>query len=374
MLQRLRGRRGLNWLGRCAARYALTQLSALARRPLCGPTLATLITNYDCNLRCHMCRMAEVGAARNPTASAPLNTADMLGLLQDLSDLGAMGIGFTGGEPLLRRDLAQLLHHAASLGLITHLNTNGTLLTEQVAEEIISTGLQSLNISLDGATASTHDAVRRVPGAFDRAVAAFHAVAAVRKRQAGGPRVKMVSVLSEANAGEVEGITRLAAELGADCVEFIPEQPFASPTAADPNATKKLAPQARKEIERAVRTLMELKEKTVLIENSWRMLRLFAPSFEGKPSPLNCHAALNSITVDAYGDVYPCLPRVNWQPPLANLLTSSLYDIWYRQDLWARRKDTLACRDCYLNCHTELNLLFQPCRRIPETVPFDAGP
>jgi len=99
-------------------------------------------------------------------------------------------------------------------------------LNDQTARNIIKTGVDSVNISLDGATAATHDRIRNHAGAFERATEAVKLLQHYRKKNGGKVRIKTVAVLDDTNLDEVPAMIRLGRELGTDCMEFIPRQPF----------------------------------------------------------------------------------------------------------------------------------------------------
>jgi 12,18-didecarboxysiroheme deacetylase len=119
-----------------------------------------------CNLRCIHC-YAQAGAR---PAADELTTAEGLSLLDDLADFGAPVVLFSGGEPLLRPDLMDLIRHAVGRDLRAVLSTNGTLITADTAKELADLGLSYVGISLDG-LAETNDRFRGQAGAFDRAMA-----------------------------------------------------------------------------------------------------------------------------------------------------------------------------------------------------------
>jgi len=350
----------LGWVAGLAAQYVLAKLSFLAARPLCGPILGTLVTNYDCNLRCRMCRLPEGGRLLRREAGRPLPTEEMKSVIDGFADLGTRGVGFTGGEPLLRQDLFPLLRHARKRGMLTHLNTNGTLMDEAAARAILDAGVDSLNVSLDGATGETHDRIRGVPGAFARTVEAIRRIDRMRKEARSPLRVKIVAVLSEDNIDEVGDYLGTAASLGVDCVEFIPRQPFPE----GPGKNIPADPALLAKVEAAVRLLRGESPLPIPLENSPGMLALFAPSFRGEPSPLTCHAGYNSLAVDCYGRIFPCVPFVNWNRPVGALDGKGLRDFWYSREYAPARREIAVCRACTLNCQAELNLLFNPLARI----------
>jgi MoaA/NifB/PqqE/SkfB family radical SAM enzyme len=346
----------LGWVAGLAAQYALTKLSFLLRRPLCGPILGTVVTNYDCNLRCRMCRLPGEAGRLRKAGFPPLSPEAMLRVVDGFADLGTRGIGFTGGEPLLCPDILRLVRRTKERGMLAHLNTNGTLLTDERAGGILDAGTDSLNVSLDGATEASHDRIRGAAGSFGRTLEGLGAVNRLRKARGAPLRVKVVAVLSEDNVDEVEAYLALAARLGVDCVELIPRQPFPE----GPGGASPASPELLRKVDRAVRLLSEPSRLPLPLEDSPRMLSLFLPSFAGEPSPLVCHAGYNSLAVDCHGRVFPCVPYVNWDRPVATLPGdgSGLPELWYSRGYDGARKETAACRSCTLNCQAELNLLF----------------
>ncbi len=350
----------IGWLFGIGVQYALTKLSHAVARPLCGPILGTLVTNYSCNLRCRMCRMPQDDARLRESGNKLLSTEGMRSVIDGFARLGTRGIGFTGGEPLLRPDLPDLLRHTRARGMMTHLNTNGTMLDEANVLALLDAGVSSMNISLDGATEKSHDRIRGVSGSFGKTVEAVRRVARMRKGSRADLRLKVVAVLSEDNLDEVADYLALAASLGVDCVEFIPRQRF--PEGPGKGARADDATLAK--VDAAVRLLGDAASLPVPLENSGRMLALFASSFRGEPSPLSCHAGYNSLAVDCYGRIFPCVPYVNWDRPVGNLSTTDLETFWYSDAYAPARREVAACHACTLNCQAELNLLFNPFRRI----------
>jgi len=353
MLEKMSDRE-FGWLLSRGMQYALTHASYLLRRPLCGPILGTVVTNYRCNYRCSMCALHLRDEEFRAKGIKELDTAHMKLILKDFAAQGTSGIGFTGGEPLLRKDIFELLAYTKALGMISHLNTNGSLLDERNIGNILNVLVDSLNISLDGARAETHDAIRGHRGAFDRAIEAISLVIAMRKRKGTALRLKTVAVLQKDNIDEVAGMVRLAEDLGVDCIEFIPLQPFAAgidhQSPPDPLFLGK--------VQQVTDYLLGLGKKTVRIENSRTHIKLFHRSFSNVESPLKCYAGYNSLAVDCYGEIYPCVPWFNWRRSVGNIRDKDFAEFWYSPEYQRFRQEIRSCRKCYLNCQAELNVLF----------------
>lgn len=341
------------WLLKRCRQYMLLLLSARLKRPLCGPALGTLMVTYRCNLRCTMCDMPGKADCYHKSGEKEFSTERFKELIREFAELGTPGIGFTGGEPLLREDIFELMAETRRQGMIAHLNTNGWLLDDTCAHRLIESGVDSVNISLDGATADTHDRIRARSGAFDHAIAAVERLVRLKKTHNSPIRIKTVAVISETNIGEVPEMLALGRKLGISCVELIPRQPF---TGQPGNACGNR--DLLEKVDRLVGLLTSKEYAEVPLENSPAHVRLFHASFAGLPSPVPCRAGYNSLAVDCYGNLFPCVPWINWGRTTGSIVNDSLSRIWNSHAYQTHRETTGLCRDCYLNCQTELNLLF----------------
>jgi sulfatase maturation enzyme AslB (radical SAM superfamily) len=129
---------------------------------LTGPLAVHLEIVAACNLTCSHCFAGQL-----PRREPPLSLPELDALFAALARVGSFRLGLTGGEPLLRKDLFEILDLATSHGLHPCLTTNALLLTEETARKLGERPLVWLNVSLDGATAATNDAVRG-PGTFEQ--------------------------------------------------------------------------------------------------------------------------------------------------------------------------------------------------------------
>jgi MoaA/NifB/PqqE/SkfB family radical SAM enzyme len=169
-------------------------------------------------------------------------------------------------------------------------------------------------------------------------------------------------VVCENNVEEIPDVAQLAGKLGVDCVEFVPKQPFTGKGFPSRIEDKKIA----SDTEKFLRKLNSLTD-TSKVENSPRMLKLLPRALAGLHSPVLCYAGFNSLTVDCYGQVFPCHPWANWSRSVGDIRYAELKDIWYSRSYNRVREMIFSCHDCTLNGHVELNLLFQPFRKIYKT-------
>ncbi len=121
-----------------------------------------------CNLRCIHCYTD----SEAKKYSGELSTEEGKALIRDLADFQIPALLFSGGEPLARPDLLELVSHARALGIRPTLSTNGTLITDESAQKIREAGFTYVGISLDG-IGEINDSFRGVGGAFERAVRGF---------------------------------------------------------------------------------------------------------------------------------------------------------------------------------------------------------
>ena len=172
------------------------------------PFLVALNLTRRCNLECAHCYLdAGLRRAGDPAELSTGEVKDLLDQIAALSD--ETMIVLTGGEPLLRADLLEIAAHAAALGLMVVVGTNGLLLTERRVAALRKAGVAAVGISLDSLDPEHHDAFRGLPGAFARTLAGIEAC-----RRAGLTFQLHFSVTDD-NAGELDSMIAFAREVGA---------------------------------------------------------------------------------------------------------------------------------------------------------------
>ncbi|MFW5989686.1 MAG: heme b synthase [Desulfosudaceae bacterium] len=162
-------------------------------------------TTRNCNLSCQHCR----ASARHGSFSGELDTTASLRLLDQIARAGSPIVILTGGEPLLRPDIFEIAGYGTELGLKMVMAPNGTLITEQNARQMKESGIDRISVSLDGATAESHDRFRGVAGAFEGALAG-----AELARKA-GVEFQINTTITRNNMDEIPAIMKLAEQSGA---------------------------------------------------------------------------------------------------------------------------------------------------------------
>ena len=141
------------------------------------PPIVVWNCTQRCNLKCLHC----YARSQDRIYQGELTTEEGKTFLHDLADFRVPVILFSGGEPTLRKDIIELASQAKELGIRVVLSTNGTLITDKLAEEIIKVGFGEVGISLDGIGA-VNDHFRGQEGAFEAALQGFRRLVALKQR------------------------------------------------------------------------------------------------------------------------------------------------------------------------------------------------
>jgi heme b synthase len=124
-------------------------------------------TTSGCNLECIHCRRLEIS---KELAKSDLTTEEALAFIDAVTTTYKPILVFSGGEPLMRPDIFDIASFAIKRGLTVALATNGTLISDEIAQKIKAIGVDRVSISIDGASAKTHNSFRKIDGAYEQAM------------------------------------------------------------------------------------------------------------------------------------------------------------------------------------------------------------
>jgi radical SAM protein with 4Fe4S-binding SPASM domain len=267
-----------------------------------APYSTYLAVTGRCPWRCEYCSVAG-------RSGQELSTEQWLDVIGQVKTLGGCTLGFTGGEPLLRDDLEELIS-AAQPELATIVFTSGHGLDSDRAERLAEVNVTCVTVGIDGADAASHDAVRQKAGSFKMARAAVDAC-----NESGiYPAVSTVAFRERISSGELERMVELADSWGAR--EFRILAPVATGRMAGCGAAM-LTDEERRQLADLHRRCNRRRKGPVIAS----FARLESDELFG------CGAGFHHLFVDPSGEVCPCdLTPLSF----GNAAAEPLTDIWQR--------------------------------------------
>lgn len=261
-----------------------------------------------CNLACAHCYTAASAHARDE-----MTTAECVALIGDLARLGAEVIGWTGGEPLLRGDLEDLVAAARAAGLDSGVTTNGILLDAARAASLRDAGMTFVQVSLDGSTAERNAVMRGATAEeYDRILDG------IRVAREAGLRVNMAMVLGEETLDDAPRYLELARSLEVPAVRFCGFVPAGRGQGKDARRRLSFAGRDR------LRAFVEA-------QDGRSPRALFDPAFGPLPPHFlfhECMAGTATLYIGAHGDVYPCTSLIDRRFRVGNVRERSLDALW----------------------------------------------
>lgn len=315
-------------------------LASLVKKELLGkpsPIAMTFAVTYDCPCHCVHC-----SAGHHYRADQfPLSTAEAKKVIDESQELGVTVIAFTGGEPLLRRDIHELVAHVDQRKAMPIMFTNGLLLTDENVDRLAEAGLYTLFVSIDSPIAEEHDRLRGMPGLFDTAVAGLKRM----KEKGVFVGISSYATRSGTEKGMYRRIYALAQELGVHDVILFDAVPTGKLLRDE---SELLTPQQREQIMEFSEAVFRESAMPPFCSQSWQN------SVEGYLSGIGCLAGNVQYHVSAYGEVMPC----DFTPlSFGSIRQESLKEIWnrmirhpaYRRRASHCRMQNAAFRRCYID-------------------------
>jgi radical SAM protein with 4Fe4S-binding SPASM domain len=324
-----------------------------------APFLVVWDFTHKCNLSCKHCYSNSGASAQNE-----LTTKEALNAVDQLADFGVTALAFSGGEPLTRKDFFEVARRAVERGLYVSVATNGTLLTRENVRKLKQTGVHYVEVSIDGATARTHDEFRGVPGAFEKAVTGL------KNCVEEDLCACIATTATKNNLEEIPAILDLAEEIGAErftYFNFIPTGRGKELYSQD------LEPEEREKLMRYLLNRMSKGCKTTILTTAPQLARvaLQCQGTQGtgdvtmsmahmqtarvskKVVPLadfigGCGAGRLYCSISPQGDVHPC---VFFPVNVGNLKTEKFGTIWLNSKLFNTLRDRSNLKGACGKCH-----------------------
>lgn len=171
-----------------------------------APRIIAWEITRSCNLSCAHCRAAaEFGAY-----AGELSLNEIKSTIDDIVTISNPIIILTGGEPLMRPDIWEIVDYCHEKGAMPVIGTNATMITDEIAAQMAAHKIPRISVSIDFPTAAEHDAFRGEPGCFDQSIEGIK----IAKRH--GVGVQINTTVTTENADKIEEIHDLAESLGVD--------------------------------------------------------------------------------------------------------------------------------------------------------------
>lgn len=311
------------------------------------PLYVKLKVFYGCNLKCEMCNHWR--GTREP----PVPAERFREVLYELAELGTKKLHISGGEPMLRPQVPEMVEQASTLGIKVTMTTNGTLIDKAKAKQLVEGGLRGVNISIDSPIRKMHEKIRGVEGSFKattKAVQLFR-----RYKHKGKLTIRINTVVSRTNYQTLETLPDVAHELGADGINLIPVDDHCGETLSMRKGdialfNNEIAPRIA---ERALALGLIVSDEDAFpfgrSDSEIRLGRIGRYAF-GYYDRHPCYAPWTHSLIDFNGNVYVCCMTRERIPPLGNIRNQSFKEIWegapYRQIRLRMHPPSLAACKC----------------------------
>ena len=294
------------------------------RRLAAGPYMAELDVTYQCNCRCQMCQRWQ-----DPRGDE-LSVDEYKALAAVLHRMGSHQISIAGGEPLLRDDVFNIIESFSGRGMSVNLCTNGLLLKTYHAE-ICKSEPTCVTVSLDGATAASHDDIRGLPGSYARIEEGIRCL--MEYPASSRPIIRVRMTISNRNINEMRAFYQKWNEV-VDDVLFQPVHHCqdAYYTGMDETALY-LDPQL----------ISEQITSTPLEKDNYMKRLIESLKTCGMFPHHQCYAAVLMARIDPWGNVYPCLEQ---HVSVGSIRETDFQTIWQSEFINKAREHLASDRAC----------------------------
>jgi len=286
------------------------------------PLVMSWNVTRECNMKCSHCY---INATEKKTVNE-LTTQEAKKLMDQIYEVSRPLLILSGGEPLLRPDIFELIEYGSKIGLKMGLGSNGSLIDLATAKKLKEAGITTVSISIDSSIPAQHDEFRGVAGAWEKAVEACKAL-----RQ-NNVLVQVNTTLTQQNYNQIDQIMSLAESIGVENFHLF----FLVPTGRG-TKLKDISPEKYEEM--ITKTFAKVANHSLNVRPSC------APQFMRIASGMGldmrqwirgCIAGLYYCRIYPNGDVTPCpyLPI-----KLGNIRGKSFKDIWFNSNIFKSLRD-----------------------------------
>jgi len=324
----------------------------LGRAPKYLPTLVLFVTNR-CNLRCAMCGVWEHGRRVGYDANGKrevLSAAEWAGVLRSARKLRTSLVTLCGGEPLMRRDIFEIIRSAREEGISVHLCSNAALLNAEDVDKLRRSGLSSISLSLESTEREISDALRG-PGCHDSVLEAIR----MFRERAPGIQIGINATITAMNFRDIWRMVPFAEELGVQQIKFGPIHTNLLHKDKRWSEVEGLLfkPEHLPELKREIRKLRKAISHSRLRTTSRAFLKGIPALYEASRRDFRCFAGYAICAVDPYGMVSPCCDMDSTEC----VRNRPLDEVWRSEAFHALRRKVHRCTSrCWDTTNTELSL------------------
>jgi MoaA/NifB/PqqE/SkfB family radical SAM enzyme len=272
-----------------------------------------------------------------------LRTEELKDIFEQLSNTTIRNVNFGGGELMLRQDISELVEYASKLGFNVTIVTNGLLINQENARDLVCKGVRGVYVSLDGPE-PVHDKVRGVKGAYQRTLIGLTAFADL-KQKTGNLKVNIAATIMKPTLPTLLHVVKLAEKLDISVsFNLVDSKPYFF----NGIELKNLWIEETQKLDDTVNTLIAIKrQQPSLISNSIQSLE-YAKQYFRDPlrKDVPCLLGFIELFFGSRGDVYPCWATKavgsTRERKLKNILSSDLYRS-NLNDMWAKKCPGCSC-------------------------------
>jgi len=318
------------------------------------PTSCSLVLLNRCCLACKMCHMWKT--QQSPTE---ISIEEAKAFMTQVKDIirGNKEFILSGGEPLMKEGVTNLIRHATDLGFKTIMPSNGYLITEKMALDLMQAGLKEIFIALDSFNPEVHDFLRGRKGCLDRVLKGIEYLAEYKDYL----RINLITVVSNKNIGElVDHLQRIQDDPRISGVYFQAiATPFFTCLGNDWYTNDEFSylwPENYAQVEETLDEIIRLKtEKHYIVHNHAKQLELFKRYFKDPTQRVRnagCYLGDYVINVDQEGHINLCC----FGEPAGNIRKDDIRDLWFSEKVQNIQK---WMHTCDKNCHNMVNCFFK---------------
>jgi len=326
----------------------LLKFSRGSTRPISGPAKACWEVTYQCNSDCRGC-----SRRKNDPNRKILSTEEGKNLISELGKLNVLSLNLSGGEPMLREDIFELIYHAKkNTSMSITMSSNGLLINNEKLIKLSKAGLDIIYLSLDGANSANHDDRRGIKGNFDKTLKVIDIIRSHRIKDR--PKIFINTVVTKKNLEELSEIAVLSEKQGVEGMSF---QLFEKCEEKEYFGDDELeiSPKDAENLRDAVINLLKNHKKLIPVSEEY--LDRFSDYIQDSRMvyEYRCVAGYAYCLIDAYGEVFPCTTKYK---SMGNLRDMSFKDLWFSNDSKNLRDEIKLDKHppCWFNCIAPMNI------------------